>query len=82
MRDVLSPSGESFPAQCCTFTRDHLATIVARAEARGEVPFDLDEVTDHVVAPIVYHILFNDREMTPAYCRQLLARLRSLPQAG
>jgi AcrR family transcriptional regulator len=80
MRDVLSPSGESFPAQCCTFTREHLATIAARAQARGEAPFDIDEVTDHVVAPIIYHILFNDREMTPAYCHQLLARLRSLPQ--
>jgi len=82
MRDVLSPSGESFPGQCCTFTRAHLATIVARAEARGETPFDIEEVIDHVVAPIIYHILFGDRTMTPAYCRQLLARLRSLPQAG
>ncbi len=79
MRDVLSPSGESFPAQCCTFTRDHLATIVARAKARGEAAFDIEEVIDHVVAPIVYHILFDDRAMTPAYCHQLLARLRSLP---
>jgi AcrR family transcriptional regulator len=80
MRDVLSPSGESFPAQCCTFTREHLATIVNRAKARGEMPFDIEEVIDHVVAPIVYHILFDDREMTADYCHQLLARLRSLPQ--
>ena len=81
MRDVLSPSGENFPAQCCIFTRDHLATIVARAKARGEAPFDIDEVIDHVVAPIIYHILFGDREMTPAYCHQLLDRLQSLPRA-
>jgi AcrR family transcriptional regulator len=80
MRDVLSPSGETFPAQCCVFTRDHLTTIVARAEARGEVPFDIDEVIDHVVAPIIYHILFGDRKATPEYCRQLLDQLRSLPQ--
>jgi AcrR family transcriptional regulator len=80
MRDVLAPSGESFPAQCCTFTREHLATIVARAKARGETPFDIEEVIDHVVAPIVYHILFDDRELTPDYCHQLLARLRSLSQ--
>ncbi len=82
LRDVLSASGESFPAQCCSFTRAHLATIVARAKARGEPPFDIEEVIDHVVAPIVYHILFDDCALTPAYCRQLLARLRSLPAAA
>ncbi len=82
LRDVLSASGESFPAQCCSFTRAHLATIVARAKARGEQPFDIEEVIDHVVAPIVYHILFDDCALTPAYCRQLLARLRSLPAAA
>src|SRR5580698_2016596 len=68
------------PAPCCGFTREHLATIVARAKARGETPFDIDEVIDHVVAPIVYHILYGDRELTLAYCRQLLDRLQSLPQ--
>ncbi len=82
LRDVLSASGESFPAQCCSFTRAHLATIVARAKARGEQPFDIEEVIDHVVAPIVYHILFDDCALTPAYCRQLLARLQSLPAAA
>ncbi len=82
LRDVLSASGESFPAQCCSFTRAHLATIVARAKVRGEQPFDIEEVIDHVVAPIVYHILFDDCALTPAYCRQLLARLQSLPAAA
>lgn len=82
IRDVLWPSGESFPGQCCTFTRTHLQTITARAAARGEIPFDIEEVIDHVVAPIIYHILFGDREMTPAYCDQLLARLRSMPMAA
>jgi AcrR family transcriptional regulator len=78
IRDVFS-SGQAFPLQCCGFTADHLATIAARAKARGETPFDLDEVIDHVVAPIIYHILYGDREPTPDYCRSLLARLRSLP---
>jgi AcrR family transcriptional regulator len=80
MREVLS-SGEAFPLQCCGFTSDHLATLAARAEARGETPFDIDEVIDLVVAPIVYHILFGDRDPTPEYCRSLLARLQSLPAA-
>jgi len=78
LREVLS-SGEAFPLQCCGFTSDHLATLAARARARGETPFDIDEVIDHVVAPIVYHILFGDRDPTPEYCRSLLARLKSLP---
>jgi AcrR family transcriptional regulator len=78
MRDVLGPSGESFPGQCCGFTRYHLETIVARAKARGEPPFDIEEVIDHVVAPIVYRILFGDRAVDQAYCRQLLGRLQSV----
>jgi AcrR family transcriptional regulator len=78
IRDVVS-SGQAFPMQCCGFTNDHLATIVARAKARGETPFDIDEVIDHVVAPIIYHILYGYREPTPDYCRGLLARLQSMP---
>jgi AcrR family transcriptional regulator len=78
MREVFS-SGQDFPIQCCGFTRDHLATIAARAAARGETPFDVDEAIDHVVAPIVYHILYGDRDVTPDYCHALLARLRSMP---
>ncbi|MBC7578807.1 MAG: TetR/AcrR family transcriptional regulator C-terminal ligand-binding domain-containing protein [Tardiphaga sp.] len=78
IRDVFS-SGQSFPSQCCGFTADHLTTIAKRARARGETPFDIEEVTDHVVAPIIYHILYGDRDVTPDYCHALLARLRSTP---
>jgi AcrR family transcriptional regulator len=81
IRDVFSPPGETFPIQCCGFTREHLATIVSRAKARGETPFDVDEVIDHVVAPIIYHILYGDRELTQDYCHGLLHRLQSLPAA-
>jgi AcrR family transcriptional regulator len=79
VRDVFSTAGETYPLQCSGFTREHLATIVARAKARGETPFDIGEVIDHVVAPIIYHILYGDRELTPAYCHSLLERLQSLP---
>ena len=79
LRDVFSPSGDTYPGQCASFTSEHLTTIAARAEARGETPFDVDEVIDHVVAPIVYRILFSDRELTLAYCHALLDRIRSLP---
>jgi len=79
IRDVFSPSGEIYPVQCGGFTREHLTTIVSRAKARGESPFDIDEVIDHVVAPIIYHILYGDRELTLDYCHSLLDRLQSLP---
>ena len=79
IRDVFSPPGETYPVQCAGFTYEHLTTIVSRAKARGETPFDIDEVIDHVVAPIIYHILYGDRKLTPDYCYALLDRLQSLP---
>jgi AcrR family transcriptional regulator len=78
IRDVFSQSGETYPVQCAGFTREHLATIASRAKARGESAFDIDEVLDHVVAPIIYHILYGDRELTLDYCHALLDRLRSV----
>jgi AcrR family transcriptional regulator len=80
MRDVFSQPGEARTAQCGTFTADHLTTIANRAKARGETPFDVDEVIDHVIAPIIYHILYGDRELTLDYCHSLLDRIRSLPR--
>jgi AcrR family transcriptional regulator len=80
IRDVFSTSGETYPVQCGGFTKEHLATITSRAKARGETPFDIDEVIDHVVAPIIYHILYGDRELTLDYCHSLLDRIRSLPR--
>jgi AcrR family transcriptional regulator len=80
IRDVFSPPGETYPVQCGGFTREHLATIVSRAKARGETAFDIDEVIDHVVAPIIYHILYGDRELTLDYCHALLDRVQSLPR--
>jgi len=82
IRDVFSPPGETYPVQCAGFTLEHLTTIASRAKARGETPFDIDEVLDHVVAPIIYHILYGDRELTPDYCHALLGRLQSLPAAA
>jgi AcrR family transcriptional regulator len=75
IRDVLSPPGESYPCTCASFTRELLTTIAERAKARGETPFDIDGVIDHVVAPIIYRILFGDRDLTADYCHALLNRL-------
>jgi AcrR family transcriptional regulator len=80
IRDVFSPSGETYPVQCAGFTQEHLTTIAERAKVRGETPFDVGEVIDHVVSPIIYHILFGDREPTLDYCHALLDRVQSLPR--
>jgi len=76
LRDILIESdGDSAAYKCCQFTYDHLTVIAGRAAGRGEAPFEVAEIIDHVVSPIVYHILFRDRDVTPAYCRELLAHI-------
>ena len=80
MRDVFSQPGDAHSAQCGCFTADHLKTIAERAKARGETPFDIDEVIDHVIAPIIYHILYGGRKLTLDYCHALLDRIRPLPR--
>ncbi|WJR67608.1 TetR/AcrR family transcriptional regulator C-terminal ligand-binding domain-containing protein [Neorhizobium sp. CSC1952] len=74
MSDVLASTEGEAAARCCQYTYHHLETLRERAAARGETPFDINEAVDLVVAPIVYHILFRDREPTPDYCRSLVGR--------
>jgi AcrR family transcriptional regulator len=78
IRDVFA-AGETPADQCAHFTHGHLTTIAERAKARGETAFDVDEVVDHVVAPIIYHILFGTKQPSLDYCHSLLSRLKSLP---
>ncbi|MDB5641683.1 MAG: Bacterial regulatory protein tetR family [Hyphomicrobiales bacterium] len=75
LRDVLSEAEDTAAAKCCRYTYDHLDTIAARASARGEAAVQQDLIIDRVIAPICYHILFGDREITADYCRDLLAAL-------
>ena len=82
LKDVFSQPGQTHTSRCGNYTIEHLATIAARARARGETPFDIDEVTDHVVAPIIYHILYGGRKLTLDYCYSLLDRIQSLPKKG
>jgi AcrR family transcriptional regulator len=75
LRDGTLESKDDLPCVCCSFTNDHLTTITERAKARGETPFDLEEVIDHVVAPIVYRILVSQDVPTPDYCKRLIDRI-------
>jgi AcrR family transcriptional regulator len=78
IRDVFA-AGETPADQCAHFTHCHLTTIAERATARGETAFDVNEVVDHVVAPIIYHILFGTKQPSLDYCHSLLSRLKSMP---
>ena len=83
LRDVLAESETDAAAvKCCQFTYQHLEAIAARSAARGEIPIDVPDTVDAVVTPIVYHILFRDRDVTPDYCRSLLARLPAVRRAA
>ena len=42
------------PGEYCNYTYDHLQMILDRAKARGEKSFDVQQVIDHVIAPIMY----------------------------
>lgn len=75
MRDVLSATSQGLPSACASFTCDHLTTLNKRAISRGERPFDIDEVIDIVVAPIIYRTLFSEQPPTPDYCGRLLDRI-------
>lgn len=75
IRDVLSTTKHGVPSTCATYISDDLTTIAERARARGETPFDIDEVIDHVLAPIIYRILFSQGTPTPEYCSRLLDRI-------
>lgn len=80
-RDVLAgTSGPRNACQCLAFTRQQLATIAARAIDRGETPLDLDALIDHVVAPIMFRILFEEATPSDAFWRSLLDRC--LPPAS
>jgi AcrR family transcriptional regulator len=75
LRDVMADAeAAGAPVKCCQYTYDNLGVILARAHGRGERGFDPAEAVDHIIAPIVYHILSGDRDTGPAYCRSLLAR--------
>jgi len=75
LADIIGSGGGSATVKCCGFTYLHLETLNHRALARGEAGFSVDDAVDVVVAPVIYHILFEDREPTPDYCRERVARL-------
>jgi AcrR family transcriptional regulator len=73
LRDLFSNNANAPHAgKSCSYTYEHIDLIAARAEARGEAPFDVYRFVDRVIAPIMYHILFGRRDVTHAYVHELL----------
>lgn len=84
IRDALAgdPDGSN-AGQCSAYAVEQVETILARAAERGEHVPDTDTVMDHVVAPLMYRILFRPGLLDAQYARDLVTtvfyRLMPLP---
>ncbi|WP_370022681.1 TetR-like C-terminal domain-containing protein [Planotetraspora sp. GP83] len=76
IRDALlgDPDGRN-AGQCSAYAAEQIDVILARAADRGQSPPDVETVIDHVVAPMMYRILFRPDRLDGAYAHQLVARL-------
>ena len=60
---------------CLKRRRHEAQSLVARAEGRGEITPTAQQVVDHVVAPIVFRLIFGGETLSPALPGQLVAEL-------
>ncbi|MFH8748455.1 TetR/AcrR family transcriptional regulator [Streptomyces rimosus] len=80
IRDALAgdPDGSN-AGQCSGYAAEQVRTVLDRALARGEAVPELEEVMDHLVAPMMYRILFRPGPETGPgavdYARSLVERL-------
>ena len=74
IRDALlgDPDGSN-AGQCSAYAAEQIDVILARATARGERTPDTETVVDHVVAPLMYRILFRPAGLDAAHARRLVA---------
>ncbi|MFE6779552.1 TetR/AcrR family transcriptional regulator [Streptomyces sp. NPDC057702] len=80
IRDALlgDPDGGN-AGQCSAYAATQIELILARARERGEAAPALDTVLDHLVAPMMYRILFRPGPLTAAYAEQLTHALLTHP---
>ncbi|MFI6764657.1 TetR/AcrR family transcriptional regulator [Streptomyces sp. NPDC050355] len=76
IRDALlgDPDGSN-AGQCSAYAAEQIETVLARAADRGERAPDTESVIDHVVAPMMYRILFRPGGLEADYARGLVAKL-------
>ncbi|MDQ0408385.1 TetR/AcrR family transcriptional regulator [Streptomyces sp. NPDC000349] len=74
IRDALlgDPDGSN-AGQCSAYAAEQIDVILTRATARGERTPDTETVVDHVVAPLMYRILFRPDGLDAAHARRLVA---------
>ncbi|MFB7653330.1 MULTISPECIES: TetR/AcrR family transcriptional regulator [unclassified Streptomyces] len=74
IRDALlgDPDGSN-AGQCSAYAAEQIDVILTRATARGERTPDTETVVDHVVAPLMYRILFRPTGLDAAHARRLVA---------
>ncbi|TQN28419.1 TetR family transcriptional regulator [Haloactinospora alba] len=66
IRDVIAgDTGTANTGQCCGYAYEQVSVMLQRAADRGEPAPDADQVLDHLVAPMMYRILFDPAQITP-----------------
>ncbi|MEU2376159.1 TetR/AcrR family transcriptional regulator [Streptomyces misionensis] len=73
IRDALlgDPDGGN-AGQCSAYAAEQIDAVLARAAGRGEPTPGTEAVIDHVVAPLMYRILFRPDGLDSAYARRLV----------
>ncbi|MCE3031382.1 MULTISPECIES: TetR/AcrR family transcriptional regulator [Streptomyces] len=73
IRDALlgDPDGGN-AGQCSAYAAEQIDVILSRASERGEKGPGVEAVIDHVVAPLMYRILFRPDGLDAAYARRLV----------
>ncbi|MEV8476305.1 TetR/AcrR family transcriptional regulator [Streptomyces sp. NPDC051173] len=74
IRDALlgDPDGSN-AGRCSAYAAEQIDIILTRATERGENTPGTETVIDHVVAPLMYRILFRPDELDASYARGLVA---------
>lgn len=62
---------------CWTTRREQLAEMISRARTRGEETPGVEQVLDHVIAPIYHHVLFA-LPVSDAYAERLVGDVLSM----
>ncbi|MFE1176184.1 TetR/AcrR family transcriptional regulator [Streptomyces sp. NPDC058773] len=83
IRDALlgDPDGTN-AGRCSAYAADQIEVILTRATGRGEAVPDIEAVMDHVVAPMMYRILFQPGRLTVAYADDLVRAALASPASA
>ncbi|GAA5702421.1 hypothetical protein Save01_03238 [Streptomyces avermitilis] len=92
LEEMVSPSGRDYirdallgdpdgsnAGQCSAYAAEQIDVILARAAGRGEDTPDVETVLDHVVAPVMYRVLFRPDRLDAAYAHRLVTGFLDAP---